>query len=52
MATVMFALIADYERALESGVRTADPDTDTAEIIDMIVAMLTVAVREATSGGA
>ncbi|MEV4237627.1 TetR family transcriptional regulator [Nocardia sp. NPDC049737] len=52
MATVMFALIADYERALEAGVRTADPDSDTAEIIDMIVAMLTVPVREATSGGA
>ncbi|MEV4124296.1 TetR family transcriptional regulator [Nocardia sp. NPDC049707] len=52
MATVMFALIADYERALEAGVRTADPDSDTAEIIDMIVAMLTVPVRGATSGGA
>ncbi|MEV6135667.1 TetR family transcriptional regulator [Nocardia sp. NPDC051990] len=52
MATVMFALIADYERALEAGVRTADPDSDTAEIIDMIVAMLTVPVREVTSGGA
>lgn len=52
MATVMFALIADYERALEAGVRTADPDSDTAEIIDMIVAMLTLPVREATSGGA
>ncbi|MEV2223555.1 TetR family transcriptional regulator [Nocardia vinacea] len=52
MATVMFALIADYERALEAGVRTSAPDSDTAEIIDMIVAMLTVPVREATSGGA
>ncbi|WP_433621130.1 TetR family transcriptional regulator [Nocardia sp. CA-120079] len=51
MATVMFALIADYERALEAGVRTSAPDSDTAEIIDMIVAMLTVPVREATSGG-
>ncbi|MFI7670308.1 TetR family transcriptional regulator [Nocardia sp. NPDC049526] len=51
MATVMFALIADYERALEAGVRTPAPDSDTAEIIDMIVAMLTVPVREATSGG-
>ncbi|MEV5832606.1 TetR family transcriptional regulator [Nocardia sp. NPDC052112] len=45
MATVMFALIADYERALEAGVRTADPDSDTGEIVDMIVAMLTVPVR-------
>ncbi|WP_330255610.1 TetR family transcriptional regulator [Nocardia sp. NBC_00565] len=52
MATVMFALIADYERALEAGARTADPDGDAAEIIDMIVAMLTVPVREATPGGA
>ncbi|WP_327098813.1 TetR family transcriptional regulator [Nocardia vinacea] len=52
MATVLFALIADYERALEAGVRTPDPDNDTAEIIDMIVAMLTVPVRKATSGGA
>ncbi|MEV6341648.1 TetR family transcriptional regulator [Nocardia vinacea] len=52
MATVMFALIADYERALEAGVRTAAPDSDTAEIIDMIVAMLTLPVREATAGGA
>jgi AcrR family transcriptional regulator len=52
MATVMFALIADYERALEAGVRTADPDSDAAEIIDMIVAMLTVPVRQATPGGA
>ncbi|WP_062990558.1 TetR/AcrR family transcriptional regulator [Nocardia anaemiae] len=51
MATVMFALIADYERALEAGVRTAHPDGDTAEIIDMIVAMLTVPVPQATSGG-
>jgi AcrR family transcriptional regulator len=42
MATVMFALIADYERALESGVRSPDAAADTAEIIDMIVAMLTV----------
>ncbi|QIS03884.1 TetR family transcriptional regulator [Nocardia brasiliensis] len=41
MATVMFALIADYERALEAGVRTPHPD-DTAEITAMIVAMLTV----------
>ncbi|WP_433715711.1 helix-turn-helix domain-containing protein [Nocardia sp. CA-084685] len=52
MATVLFALVADYERALEADVRTPDPDNDTAEIIDMIVAMLTVPVREATSGGA
>ncbi|WP_040691295.1 TetR family transcriptional regulator [Nocardia vinacea] len=52
MATVMFALIADYERVLEAGVRTAAPDSDTAEIIDMIVAMLTLPVREATAGGA
>ncbi|MFX0577169.1 TetR family transcriptional regulator [Nocardia nepalensis] len=52
MATVMFALIADYERALEAGVRTADPDSDAAEIIDMIVAMLTVPIRQATPGGA
>ncbi|WP_433754795.1 TetR family transcriptional regulator [Nocardia sp. CA-135398] len=52
MTTVMFALIADYERALEAGVRTADPGGDTAEIIDMIVAMLTVPVLHATSGGA
>ncbi|MGY4101180.1 hypothetical protein ACW2Q0_16720 [Nocardia sp. R16R-3T] len=51
MATIMFALIADYERALEAGVRIADPDSDTGEIVDMIVAMLTVPVREATSGG-
>ncbi|WP_433520349.1 TetR family transcriptional regulator [Nocardia pseudovaccinii] len=51
MATVMFALIADYERALEAGVRTPVPSSDSAEIIDMIVAMLTVPVREATSGG-
>jgi AcrR family transcriptional regulator len=42
MATVMFAVIADYERALESGVRSPDAAADTAEIIDMIVAMLTV----------
>ncbi|MFQ6396286.1 TetR family transcriptional regulator [Nocardia sp. KC 131] len=48
MATVMFALIADYERALESGVRTPDPDNDAAEIIDMIVAMLTVPTRAPT----
>ncbi|WP_433677795.1 TetR family transcriptional regulator [Nocardia sp. CA-119907] len=52
MATVMFALIADYERALEAGVRTANPDSDAAEIIDMIVAMLTVPVHQATPGGA
>lgn len=52
MATVMFALIADYERALEAGVRSAAPDGDAAEIIDMIVAMLTVPVREAPPGGA
>ncbi|WP_433603002.1 TetR family transcriptional regulator [Nocardia sp. CA-135953] len=51
MATVMFALIADYERALEAGVRTSAPDSDTAEIIDMIVAILTVPVREATTRG-
>ncbi|MFD0359983.1 helix-turn-helix domain-containing protein [Nocardia sp. GCM10030253] len=51
MATVMFALIADYERALESGVRTASPDADTAEIIDMIVAMLTVPTREPAPAG-
>ncbi|WP_328400821.1 TetR family transcriptional regulator [Nocardia sp. NBC_00403] len=44
MATVMFALFADYERALESGVRTANPEQDAAEIIDMIVAILTVPV--------
>ncbi|WP_228000569.1 helix-turn-helix domain-containing protein [Nocardia australiensis] len=41
MATVMFALIADYERALETGIRPRHPAADTAEIIDMIVAMLT-----------
>ncbi|MBF6541863.1 helix-turn-helix domain-containing protein [Nocardia brasiliensis] len=41
MATIMFALIADYERTLEAGVRTPHPD-DAAEIIAMIVAMLTV----------
>ncbi|WP_159843754.1 TetR/AcrR family transcriptional regulator [Nocardia sp. CY41] len=45
MATVMFALIADYERTLESGVRTAHPG-DGAEIVDMIVAMLTVPIPE------
>ncbi|WP_051175273.1 TetR family transcriptional regulator [Nocardia exalbida] len=45
MATVMFALIADYERTLESGVRTAHPG-DAAEIVDMIVAMLTVPVHD------
>lgn len=43
MATVMFALIADYERTLESGVRTPNPD-DSTEIVNMIVAMLTVPV--------
>ncbi|MGK8486614.1 helix-turn-helix domain-containing protein [Nocardia asiatica] len=47
MTTVMLALIADYERTLESGVRTAHPE-DAAEIVDMIVAMLTVPVREHT----
>ncbi|KIA60772.1 helix-turn-helix domain-containing protein [Nocardia vulneris] len=41
MATVMFALIADYERTLEAGIRKAQPG-DAAEIIAMIVAMLTV----------
>ncbi|MFF7942407.1 TetR family transcriptional regulator [Nocardia gamkensis] len=45
MATVMFALIADYERTLESGVRTAHPG-DAAEIVDMIVAMLTVPAHD------
>ncbi|WP_330230156.1 TetR/AcrR family transcriptional regulator [Nocardia sp. NBC_00508] len=52
MATVMFALIADYERTLESGVRTARPE-DAAEIVDMIVAMLTVPARAhpATASG-
>ncbi|WP_174189728.1 TetR/AcrR family transcriptional regulator [Nocardia barduliensis] len=45
MTTVMLALIADYERTLESGVRTAHPE-DAAEIVDMIVAMLTVPARE------
>ncbi|MEV6257033.1 TetR family transcriptional regulator [Nocardia sp. NPDC051929] len=48
MATVMFALIADYERTLEAGVRTAHPG-DAAEIVDMIVAMLTVPVPERTA---
>ncbi|MCC3331751.1 TetR/AcrR family transcriptional regulator [Nocardia abscessus] len=48
MTTVMLALIADYERTLESGVRTAHPGDD-AEIVDMIVAMLTVPVREHTA---
>ncbi|WP_433192044.1 TetR family transcriptional regulator [Nocardia sp. CA-107356] len=52
MATVMFALIADYERALEAGVRAADPERDAAEIIDMIVAMLTVSIHQTTPGGA
>ncbi|WP_051022489.1 TetR/AcrR family transcriptional regulator [Nocardia pneumoniae] len=47
MATVMFALIADYERTLESGVRAARPE-DAAEIVDMIVAMLTVPTHTAT----
>ncbi|MEV0296359.1 helix-turn-helix domain-containing protein [Nocardia sp. NPDC050710] len=41
MATIMFALIADYERTLEAGLRTPDPG-DADEIVDMIVAMLTV----------
>ncbi|MGX1777148.1 helix-turn-helix domain-containing protein [Nocardia brasiliensis] len=41
MATIMFALIADYERTLETGVRKPHPD-DAGEIIAMIVAMLTV----------
>ncbi|WP_378729676.1 helix-turn-helix domain-containing protein [Nocardia brasiliensis] len=41
MATVLFALIADYERGLEAGIRKPHPD-DAAEITDMIVAMLTV----------
>ncbi|PXX71001.1 TetR family transcriptional regulator [Nocardia tenerifensis] len=44
MTTVMFALIADYERTLEAGLRTPTPH-DTAEIADMIVAMLTVPAR-------
>ncbi|MFE7740969.1 TetR family transcriptional regulator [Nocardia sp. NPDC057455] len=48
MATVMFALLADYERTLESGVRTAHPG-DAAEIVDMIVAMLTVPVHDHTA---
>ncbi|MEV6324679.1 TetR family transcriptional regulator [Nocardia sp. NPDC051787] len=48
MATVMFALIADYERTLESGVRIARPE-DAAEIVDMIVAMLTVPARAHTA---
>ncbi|MBF6221466.1 TetR/AcrR family transcriptional regulator [Nocardia abscessus] len=48
MTTVMLALIADYERTLESGVRTARPGDD-AEIVDMIVAMLTVPVRAHTA---
>ncbi|MET7772303.1 TetR family transcriptional regulator [Nocardia sp. NPDC005366] len=46
MATVMFALIADYERTLEAGARTPDP-ADSDEIVDMIVAMITVAVPAA-----
>ncbi|MGK8523984.1 TetR family transcriptional regulator [Nocardia asteroides] len=52
MTTVMLALIADYERTLEAGVRIADP-ADAAEIVDMIVAMLTVPVpgRTATAPG-
>ncbi|QBS38957.1 TetR/AcrR family transcriptional regulator [Nocardia sp. CS682] len=45
MATVMFALMADYERTLEAGVRTPHPD-DAAEITDMIVAMLTVPTHD------
>ncbi|MFI9402608.1 TetR/AcrR family transcriptional regulator [Nocardia sp. NPDC052316] len=45
MATVLFALVADYERTLEAGVRTPHPD-DAAEITDMIVAMLTVPARD------
>ncbi|WP_454199210.1 TetR family transcriptional regulator [Nocardia sp. Marseille-Q1738] len=48
MATVMFALIADYERTVESGVRTARPE-DAAEIVDMIVAVLTVPARTHTA---
>ena len=44
MATVLFALIADYERTLEVGVRKPRAD-DTAEIVDMIAAMLTVPDR-------
>ncbi|MFB8275581.1 TetR/AcrR family transcriptional regulator [Nocardia colli] len=45
MATVMFALIADYERTLEAGIRKPHPD-DATEITDMIVAMLTVPTRD------
>ncbi|MFI9503868.1 TetR family transcriptional regulator [Nocardia sp. NPDC052566] len=45
MATVMFALIADYERALETRLRTPAPESDAAEIVAMIVAMLTVPAR-------
>ncbi|MFG1793496.1 helix-turn-helix domain-containing protein [Nocardia sp. NPDC049149] len=41
MTTVMFALIADYERTLESGTRTPHPD-DATEIVAMVVAMLHV----------
>ncbi|WP_054813721.1 TetR family transcriptional regulator [Nocardia arizonensis] len=43
MATVLFALVADYERTLESGLRRRAA-ADAAEIVDMIVAMLTVPV--------
>lgn len=43
MATVMFALVADYERTLESGARAPAP-ADAAEIVDMILAMLTVPI--------
>ncbi|MEV0708338.1 TetR/AcrR family transcriptional regulator [Nocardia aurea] len=46
MATVLFALVADYERTLESGVRTPGPD-DSGEIVDMIVAMITVPMTAA-----
>ncbi|TQM32756.1 TetR/AcrR family transcriptional regulator [Nocardia bhagyanarayanae] len=46
MTTVLFALVADYERALQDGSRTPHLDTDTAEIADMLVAMLTVPARD------
>lgn len=47
MATLMFALLADYERAVESGSRTPDLAADSAEMVAMVVAMLTVPVPAA-----
>ncbi|MBF6210086.1 helix-turn-helix transcriptional regulator [Nocardia puris] len=42
MTTLLFALLADYERAIQHGTRTPDLDTDIAELTDMLVAMLSV----------